>query len=417
MDGNSCFVCGTDCSDSTLVLINLETKKYKTRYTVLIGNLINSEYELRIAKSDKICEKCSVLIEKYDELQYETKTVKSVLSRQIAITYSIETDEELMYMDKSKIFAELRANGNDQSTKYSCKLCPNFVTTCIDTVNAHIMYHKIMDEQKTSLNSVIKESKTPSTSKPRAQQSAREVQKLPVKSKSTSNEAINHVGHEQLQIVKQQVPVQYQINNVQEYEEESLDSLIDLNLLDDEYYDSNLTDHKCAYEGCPETFVYASDYVRHLRLKHKATLNYIFSALKSNLKRPKKLSSLMCPYCFTKMSSNEQLESHVKQHEEAAQKTTTISDRISEFVASLMQACRCTVCDCEILDPTTIECNHEIVKNGMAPKLNCMSCDQYFYSERLYNCHLAMDHSQCFCCGSYFKDRTILKGHIRSHLG
>ncbi|KAL7047009.1 hypothetical protein ACKWTF_002764 [Chironomus riparius] len=423
MDGNGCFVCGNDCSNSTLVLINLETKKYKTRYTILIGNLINSEYELRISKSDKICEKCSVLIEKYDELQYETKTVKSVLSRQIANTYSIETDEELVYMDKSKIFCELRSNGIDDSKKYSCKVCPNFVTTCIDTVNSHIIYHKIIEEEKHTLNNTIKEAKMATTSKSRVQQTAREVPKIPEKVKSSSsvvNVTINNIQETQQapkQQQHQQLSAQYSINSgSQEIDQDTLDSLIDMSLLDDEFYDSNLKDHKCAVEYCTETFAYACDYVRHLKLKHKSNLNHIFSALKSNLKRPKKISKFMCPYCFTKTSSNEQLEMHVKQHEEIAGKPAQLSERIGDFVASLMQACRCTICDCEILDPTELECNHEIVKNGMAPKLNCIFCDCYFYNEKLYNNHLALVHTQCFVCGSAFNDNNVLNDHICSHL-
>lgn len=416
MEG-TCFVCGNDCSSSTLVLINLETKKYKTKYTLLIGNLINSEYELRIAKSDKVCEKCSVLIEKYDELQYETKTVKSVLSRQIANTYSIETDEEPVYMDKSKIFTELRSNGIGESTKYSCKTCPHFITSCLDTVNSHIIYHKIMDEQKNTINNAVKEIKMATTSKIRVQQSAREVPKIPEKvlpSSPTVNLPINNIVPVTSQVTEPKIKIVY--SNNAEYDEETLNALIDLDLLDDEFYDSNIKNHSCVISGCPEAFVYACDYVRHLKLYHQLNTSQVFPTLKSNLKRPKKMSNLMCPYCFTKTSSSEQLEIHVKQHEEIFGKVKQL-DRMDDFISNLIQSCRCTICDCEILDPTTLDCNHEIVKNGMAPKLNCMSCDAHFYSDKLYNNHLALEHSQCFVCGSSFEDSNVLKDHICSHSG
>lgn len=154
------------------------------------------------------------------------------------------------------------------------------------------------------------------------------------------------------------------MNIHQEYDEQTLESLIDLNLLDDQFFDSNLKNRKCMVGGCSKEFKYVSDYVRHLKLKHKSTLNHIFAVIRTNIKRPAKLDKFMCPYCFTKTSSNDSLENHVRQHEEAA-KSNLFTDRINDFVNNVMSSSRCNTCDCEIIDSTVLECNHEIARNGL----------------------------------------------------
>ncbi|CRK95782.1 CLUMA_CG009239, isoform A [Clunio marinus] len=413
MEENQCFICADDCTESHFYLVNLSTKKYKTNYTSLISDLINSEYELRVSNENKICECCSVLIEKFDELQHETKTVKSVLSRQIANTYKIETSEPMVFMDKSKIFIELPSKGNSE-TKYSCKLCPRFVTTCLDTVNTHILYHKISTEGIIQTQELLKEF---NSSQKRNNPIGRE---LPKKEQIIKTSIQRHAGN--IQKVKKEETetktIQQQDTTIsidQEYDEETLDSLIDLDLLKDPLCDSNVKSQNCMIAGCTEKFNYINDYVRHLKLKHKSTLNHIFAVVRANIKRPKKMSRLMCPYCFTKISTNEALEFHVKQHEDAS-KVTLFTDRVNDFVSNIMSSSRCQICDCDILDPTVLDCNHEIVKNGMAPKIDCIYCTKFFYSGKLYNNHLALDHNSCFMCGSICDDKSVLADHIKSHL-
>lgn len=81
-----------------------------------------------------------------------------------------------------------------------------------------------------------------------------------------------------------------------------------------------------------------------------------------------------------------------------------------------MRNARCETCDCEILDPTVLHCNHEIAKNGMAPKVNCIYCAKEFYSEKLLHNHLALDHNHCFICDNQMcDDKIVLRDHIRSH--
>lgn len=411
-----CFVCGGDCSTSYIFLINLTSKKYKTKFTSLIGDFISNEYELRVTDDNKICERCSVIIEKYDELKHEAKTVKSVLGRQIANTYGIESNETMVYMDKSKIFVELGAVSANKTAKYSCKLCPHFVTDSIDLVNTHCLFHKINTENKIDTVRMINDV---SPAVPRNQPIRREttnsaktterVQLLQTKSR-TQAIGIKEEEAPEVTIYESSLNIQ------QEYDEEILEQLIDLDLLEDPLCDSNLRNRECMVTNCNQEFKYINDYVRHLKLRHRCTLNHIFAVVRSNIKRPTKVSKLMCPYCFTKLSNSEALEFHVKEHEQAA-KSSLFADRISDFVSNVMSSARCQTCDWEITDPSVLDCNHEIVKSG-APKTNCSYCSREFYSDKLYHNHLAAEHAHCFICGqiSTSDDRMVLVDHIRSHL-
>jgi len=414
--------------------VNLQSKKFKTKYTLLIGKLLNSEYELRISPNDKLCSRCVVLCERLDELQHETVTVKNVLSRQIAHTYSIETDAEMVFMDKSKIFVELRPGiggiaDNSAAAKYSCKQCPRFVTDSIDTVNAHILYHKIANEEQRVQNDILKEHNVaPGKNKTREtipQRSGNEVKQQPQQLKQVQyNERKTFIQTTKPvtkpaspQKVQQQQEAPLDINNIaQEYDEETMDSLIDLNLLDNPDYDSNMQQTCCNINNCQQSFSQISDYVRHLKLQHKSTANSVYAAVRSNIKRPSKVGKLTCPFCFIKTSSEDALEQHVKEHEEASKSPTMTNDRLNHFLNIISSSARCKTCDCEILDPTEVNCNHEIVKNGLVQKMNCMYCSSYFYSDKLYNNHLALKHGHCFICGSSCEDKAVLRDHIRSHM-
>lgn len=418
METSQCFVCGDDCSKSNSYLVNLQSKKYKSRYTTLIGYLINSEYELRVSASDRVCERCVLLLERFDELQQETKTIKSVLARQIASRYGIETDQEQIYLDKSKIFLPLRniVGSLNQVEKFNCKHCPKFIADDIDVINAHILYHQYHFEEQQKLQSKT----VPVNAKNSSNTIARAAVKKPVepvkiipsvpKTKPPQVRTPDPVKSP-----KTTQPVHNFTTAVQEYEEDTLDSLIDLSLLEDEFYDSNLRDNSCNVKDCNETFCYASDYVRHLKLRHKLTLNQIFAALRTNLKKPTKMSKYTCPYCFTKFTNSHALEDHIHMHEEVG-KPSIFINRLNTFISNLIKASRCKICDCDILDPTVTECNHEIVKNGMARKIDCKHCMSYFYSERLYNNHLATRHNECFFCEMKCEDKSLLKDHIRSHM-
>lgn len=414
MEGNQCFVCADDCTNSYFYLINLASKKYKTRYTDLIGDLINSDYELRVTNENKICERCSVLLEKYDELQHETKTVKSVLGRQIAHTYSIETLEEMVFLDKSKTFIEIRPNANNSEMKYSCKLCPRYVTDNIDAVNAHIMFHKITTESQIQTNDLLRELSPVKKRMPAiGRESQKPIERVLVSREKTVEKRASPPPP--IKQVKEGEQLDTGITYQQEYEEETLESLIDLELLEDSLSYCNLKNRQCMIAGCRNEFTYMCDYVRHLRFKHTSTLNHIFAVVRANIKRPSKVHRFMCPYCFTKTADSQSLEVHVKQHEDAG-KSNLFTDRLNDFLSSVMASSRCNTCDYEIVDPEVTKCSHENAINDLVSKVDCSYCTRYFYSERLYNNHLAIDHGHCFICDATCADKIVLRDHIRSHL-
>lgn len=413
MDKQQCFVCADDCHKSNSSLVNMHSKKYKSQYTALIGNLLQSEYELRVCDSDRVCERCVLLLERFDELQQETKTVKSVLARQIALRYGIETDQELLYLDKSKSFFPIRS-----SNKFNCKHCPTFVSDNVDLINYHVLYHQyqIEEQQKNLLklpDSTIITKKTSSAITTVARELPQKELEAP-KVKVVKLSSVN----KQIEVTKESTAEIESFNAaVQDCEEDTLDSLIDINLLDDELYDSNLRDRCCMFKECDEKFNYASNYVRHLKIKHKLSLNHIFAALRTNLKRPTKVTKFMCPYCFTKTNNSKALEEHVKSiHEEIPSQSNLFINRLNTFVSGIMKESQCDVCDNDISDVTSIKCNHFVARNGLARRIECKHCDKYFYSDRLYNNHLAVMHCQCFFCGMKSEDKSILKDHINSHL-
>lgn len=415
MAGSNCFVCAEDCSSSNLFLINLSSKKYKTKFTSLIGDFISPEYELRLTDENKICKRCLVLIEKYDELQHETQLLKVVLARQVSRTYDIETTEENVFLDKSKVFVEMNSPGN--SGKYSCKLCPQFVTNCLDTVNSHIMYHKILTDDQIHANEVLKEHALPKRQHGIGREIPKQTKQV-APAQANAKISILEVGK-----VKADIKEEQDNNNIlydtqgqyAEYDEDTFDLYIDLRLLEDPNCESNLINQTCMANNCKQKFVYLNDYLRHLKLKHRTNVGQMFSLIVHNIKKPSSICKLTCPFCFTKISSREALEIHVKKHEEG-HRSKLFASRVEDFIKRVMSTTRCTTCDYEITDPTLLECNHGLAQSKMTEKMECEYCGQEFYNRRLLNNHLAMKHDHCFVCSSVCEDKDLLIAHIRSHI-
>ena len=396
-----CFVCSEPCKNSNFILVGLETAKYKTKYTVLIGNLINSDYEIIIKSSDLICTQCYVLLEKYDQIANETKTIKSVLSRQIAQTYGIESDEEVVYLDKSKTFVEI-PDHNTNARTFKCIHC-DFSTVSLESVHSHVLYHQIIakNTEVQQAKSTVLNPKKFQVQKPREKQKSDEKFMEIVKDFFPTTE--EEVREEILEEVERVIP---------KYDEQSLKTLIDLDLLEDEFYDSNLKNRKCI--SCVETFNYASDYVRHLRIKHKCTITNIYGTLKGIIKKPNKVGKLMCPFCFTNTSSPQALEIHVRQHE-LGPKTNIFNDRISGFIKSLMSSAKCYSCDADMVNPVKLDCEHEAAIMNVSA-MTCDNCSAVFYNQKLYNNHLGYVHFCCFICNGVCRDRHNLCEHLKTHL-
>jgi hypothetical protein len=411
MASNSCFACSDDCGSISFYLVNLQTKKYKTSYLSLIGELINADYELRVTSNDKLCNRCILLFERYDEIQKEAITLKSVLARQIAFRYEIEPpDIERVYLDKSKIFFPTTNSNND---KFNCKHCPEFIADNVDIINSHILYHQYQFEeqqkmQQTSTTS-SRLSQNVSITKKTVAPNVREVSKTIVQPSKVNN------SNPKLAAVIEDHEFKFSStpeNNEEQYFFDTLDSLIDFSRLDDAHYDSNLKNSACYFKECRDTFQLASDYVWHLKNKHKVSHNHIFSAIQGNLKRPSQLSKFMCPYCFTNTRDSSSLQQHVESHEEAH--NVSFTDRVNVFCLNILKSARCRVCD-ETMKFDS-DCNHMAARKKGQKKLDCKKCGQFFFNDRLYNTHLAVNHCQCFFCYLQYDDRDILKDHIQSHL-
>lgn len=405
MEENCCFICSENSEKNSdlqyFFLINLATKRYKTNFLTLVSDLIDKEYEMRISDKNKICERCCVLLEKFDELQQETKLVKSVLSRQIAHTYNIVSHEELVFMDNSKVFVKLNPSANQISDiKYSCKMCKFMTSHNVDIINAHCLFHKTQTDSKIQANEIIKDL---SSVTKRNNPIGREIK--------NRRELVNAVQMNEHSTPEEKdktyFDIEVEIDNHQ-YDEDTLENVIDLNLLEDDLYDSNLKNYKCMMNPCEEKFKYVADYVRHLKQKHKScTPNHIFAVVRANIKRPNKHFKLMCPFCFTRAPNTELLEDHVKKHEEV--KSQLFTDRINDFITNLIKL-------------SSFYDNSEIFKNGSPnnEKTNCNYCkikgkSTFFPQAKLYHNHLAIEHRRCFICLLLIEDKMLLKEHIISH--
>jgi hypothetical protein len=396
MEDDCCFICAENCTDSYFYLINLASKKYKTKFTTLIGDLINTEYELRVSERNKVCSKCCVLLEKFDEMQQETKTIKSVLSRQIANTYDIETNEPQIFIDHSKLFIKLNSSASISDIKYSCKMC-RFVTNKIDNVNTHCMYHKIITDSKIQTNEIIKDLNPASK---RNNPIGREIRINPELVKSTQVNQNSDLKKAEVHLENETHDEKESGLEISEYDEKTLETKIDLDLLEDEAYDSNLKNNKCMMNTCEEEFNFVCQYVKHLKIKHKSSLNHIFAVVRANIKRPNKLDNLMCPYCFTKTPNIDLLEEHVLHHEEAA-KSKLFTERINLFCNDLIKIA---------------SFQDEAFRNGSAKKIVCKYCTKLYYQQKLYNNHLATSHNCCFICYGTYEDKKMLRDHIKGHI-
>lgn len=349
-----CFLCLGDVSTSQFFIANMQTKKYKKPYVKLIAELIKPEYELRITSTNRICTYCQQVCETFDELSQQANRVKAVLSRQIASTYSLETDE-VCSLDKSKIF--IRTSLASNQFMYKCRQC-NFNTDSTFVADTHLIYH-----ESVSCN---------------------------------------------IETGKQKSAISSQISN-----RTQLESLVDLKELSDPHCNSNVRHNKCVMPGCKEMLYYLCDYVYHLKFHHKASLNQISLIIKTNVKRPKSLAKFSCPYCFTVTSSEESLKEHVVLHEKFAQKVFT--EKLNVFISSLIKQSRCKICGAERSDPSLEKCEHKLAKLKNCQVHKCKHCAAFFYDKKLVHNHMAQVHGVCIVCNDKIDEKKVLSEHIRMH--
>lgn len=378
-----CFICNVECKSDQPFLATLETPKNKTPYPKLISELINNNYELQISTSNKICDQCQLVFERYDELMQESRKVKAVLSRQLAATYSLDTNE-YFYIDTNRMFN--KTSVDPENVQFTCRICHDF-TFCPSTADKHYVYHEILESrEKKSENLKISQRRENSSDSSEQQ--------------STSTTVItSYTSKKLLQPT---------------FEDKIMKQLIDIEQLEDPYSDGNVRISKCVISYCKEKFVYLCDYVHHLKFNHKASLNQIFTILRSNIKKPSKLKKYCCPFCYTKINSESSLIEHVTLHENST--ATVFTEKLNTFISNLISQSNCKTCGFERSDPSQENCHHEKIKDKKNSKLNCKDCDAFFYKKILLNNHLANVHNKCFACNVTYKQRIALAKHINLHV-
>lgn len=378
-----CFICNLDCKPSQLFLETLTTQKNKTPYLKLISELINNNYELHVTSSNKICLQCQLICERYDELMQESRKVKAVLSRQMATTYALETDE-YFYIDTARVFNKTSVGPNN--VQFTCRICRDFITMCPSTADKHFVYHEILESREKKLENVQEFQRRENESAVQQQQ-------------SSSTSVRTYTNKKLLQPT---------------FEDKIMKQLIDIEQLEDPFSESNVRLGRCVMTNCPEEFLYLCDYVHHLKFNHKASLNQIFTIIRANIKKPKTITKLCCPFCYTKTNSESSLIEHVKLHEDST--TNVFAEKLNTFISNLISQSKCKTCGFERSDSSQENCYHEKVKDKENSKLNCKHCDAFFFRKILLNNHLADEHSECFACNTMHKQRFTLTKHLNLHV-
>lgn len=382
-----CFICNGDCKSSQFYLTSLATQKNKTPYVNLIAELINNNYQLNVTSNNKLCLQCQTVCERFDELLNDTRKTKAVLARQMAATYALDTDE-FFYVDSTKLYNKTTADGN--IVQFTCRSCKDYVTNCPSTADKHFVYHEILD---------AKEREKRMSQDSSSQQRRENILELP-----TIPQPISKVYNNSVKNLVQPV-----------FEDIIMNKLIDLERLEDPLADSNVRLSKCVMTSCDDRFLYLCDYVHHLKFHHKASLNQIFTIIRSNIKKPKKPAKLCCPFCYTKMSSESSLIEHVKLHEDST--GAAFAERLNSFISNLVSQSKCGVCGFERSDTTQENCTHDKVQGDREnAKLNCKHCHAFFYKKIMLNNHLAEVHNQCFACDATHKQRATLTRHLHQHV-
>jgi hypothetical protein len=349
-----CFLCNKNCDKSKYFLGTLKTKRSKTPYPLIIGKLIKQEYELRITTSDKICQQCHQVCEKFDEFLDQANRIKAVLSKQVAATYQLETDE-ICDIDKTKTFIIIKFSPT--KVQYKCQTCSNFLTESMTEADIHVIYHETLEKWEKPLKPTF--------------------------------ESIY----------------------------EKLNNKVDIKELEDLHRFSNLRQTNCEAENCKQNFYYMCDYVHHLKNHHNMSSIKISSIIKKKLKRPKVLPELYCPYCFTTIASAEDLAEHLKVHENVSSKSATDKlEEFIKSLCKQSKCENCGESK-KYSEKKCNHKKAKSNKNAELNTYHCQVCEKCFYAKKLLNNHMVQTHKCCIKCNELFDDNLKLSDHIKSHYG
>lgn len=426
----TCFACGENCIEGFVTnLDSLKTSKYKTPITQIITNIINDKsLLLMVRKQDTLCLACITLLEEYDQLLTDAKLIEKVLNKQLFRTYEIDSEiceneatTTINNIDKSQYFVLEITEGSDHLSNYKCIYC-NFETVHIENVNSHVLYHQTIKKkiEKIAAKEPPKHPVDPVTVNPSKIESVYNDEPNVQKDSAEREVSLNKTAGKLTGWKAYNDDPDYNPNGESDTSEEvieseekkvitlkrfDLENQVNLNILEDPDCESNLRIQKCNL--CNFRPYSLAEYTKHLKFNHKAQPSHIMQAIRLVVKKPSRIPNFSCPYCFTSFSRQKELEGHVIRLHETINLAAP-EQRIQRFLGSMAASVRCKVCDYEI---TKEVCTHEMAKKTNKMKI-CRFCSKQFYNDRLYNTHLARQHSYCFLCKFTCKSSFQIKRHF-----
>uniref|UniRef100_A0A1B6F6D8 C2H2-type domain-containing protein n=1 Tax=Cuerna arida TaxID=1464854 RepID=A0A1B6F6D8_9HEMI len=89
-----CFICDGEVWNCKTVLSEEKTSSSKTPFPTKISQLIGEAFMVVVSENDKLCTRCTTLINRSDKLEMELKKMKHILVKLLFIKYNLNTIEE-----------------------------------------------------------------------------------------------------------------------------------------------------------------------------------------------------------------------------------------------------------------------------------------------------------------------------------
>lgn len=97
MDETVCFVCGGNVSGSGIYLSIGKTRYSNTTYPTKISQLIGDDFMVVVSKEDRVCQRCTTLIDRFDKLEMDLLEIKTLIAGFLSEKYSLCSGGNIEY--------------------------------------------------------------------------------------------------------------------------------------------------------------------------------------------------------------------------------------------------------------------------------------------------------------------------------
>lgn len=100
MDLTVCFVCGGSVSGAEIYLSVGKTRYSNTTFPTKISQLIGDDFMVVVSKEDKVCQRCTTLIDKLDKLEIDLLEIKTLITGFLSAKYSLCSGGSIGYVSE-----------------------------------------------------------------------------------------------------------------------------------------------------------------------------------------------------------------------------------------------------------------------------------------------------------------------------